>query len=143
MSAEVVLQRLRRFLLVLAGLMCVATVVELGFEEHWENPIQVLPFVLCGAGLIAVTLFLAQPTRVSVHVLRWTMGVVFVGGLFGLFEHIEHNLEFALEIHPNAAAGELLLDALGGANPLLAPGILALAALIAVAATYYHPALRS
>lgn len=143
MSAEVILQRLRRFLLVLAGMMCVATAVELGFEEHWENPIQVLPFVLCGAGLIAIILLLTRPTRVRVHILRWTMGIVFVGGLFGLFEHIEHNLEFALEIRPNAAAGELLLDALGGANPLLAPGILALAALLAVAATYYHPALRS
>ena len=84
MSAEVVLQRLRRFLLILAGLMCLATVVELGFEKHWENPIQVLPFVLCGAGLIAVTLLLAQPTRVSVHILRWTMGIIFVGGLWNL-----------------------------------------------------------
>jgi hypothetical protein len=30
---------------------------------------------------------------------------------------------------------------LGGENPLLAPGILAVAAMLALAATYYHPAL--
>jgi len=34
-----------------------------------------------------------------------------------------------------------LIKAVSGGNPLLAPGILALAAIIALAATYYHPAL--
>jgi hypothetical protein len=34
------------------------------------------------------------------------------------------------------------VDALMGANPLLAPGILALAGVLAIAATYHHPALR-
>jgi hypothetical protein len=34
-----------------------------------------------------------------------------------------------------------LLEALTGAAPLLAPGVLALAGVLAIAATYYHPAL--
>ena len=70
------------------------------------------------------------------------MAIVFVGSLFGIYEHVEHNLAFALGIRPNAVASEVLMDALRGANPLLAPGILALAAVLALSATYYHPALR-
>ena len=50
--------------------------------------------------------------------------------------------EFALEIQPNATTSEIVMDALRGANPLLAPGVLALAAILAIAATYYHPALH-
>jgi hypothetical protein len=60
--------------------------------------------------------------------------------LIGIYEHIEHNLAFELEIRPNATAGQVFMEALGGASPLLAPGILALAAILAIAATYYHPA---
>ena len=41
------------------------------------------------------------------------------------------------------AAPGLLMDTLHGANPLLAQGILALAAVLAVGATYYHPSLQS
>jgi hypothetical protein len=62
--------------------------------------------------------------------------------LFGIFEHIEHNFGFALEIQPNATAPDVFWAALGGANPLLAPGILAFAALLALAASYYHPLLH-
>ena len=70
------------------------------------------------------------------------MGAMLVGSLFGLYEHIEHNWEFAREIRPNATFSVLLTDTLHGANPLLAPGILALAAVLAIAATYFHPTLQ-
>jgi hypothetical protein len=69
------------------------------------------------------------------------MLLVGLGSLFGLYEHIEHNLAFELEIRPTAAVNDVFMEALKGASPLLAPGILGLAALIALAATYYHPAL--
>ena len=58
-----------------------------------------------------------------------------------MYEHIEHNLAFELEIRPNASASDVWLDALKGASPLLAPGVLGLAASLALAATYQHPAL--
>jgi hypothetical protein len=35
------------------------------------------------------------------------------------------------------------MGTLSGANPLLAPGIMALTAALAIAATYYHPSLRA
>lgn len=142
MSSEVVLGRLRKFLLVLAGFICFGTVVELALAEHWEGPVQLLPFVLSGLSLIAISAVLVRPLRLTVRSLQGIVGVTFLGSLFGIFEHIEHNIEFALEIQPNIATGDLILKGLGGANPLLAPGILAFTALLALAAVYYHPALR-
>ena len=142
MSSEVVLDRLRKFLLVLAGFICFGTVVELALTEHWDGPVQLLPFVLSGLSLIAIIMVLARPQPLTIRSLQAIVGVTFLGSLLGIFEHIEHNVEVALEIQPNATTSELLLKGLGGANPLLAPGILAFMALLALAAVYYHPALR-
>ncbi|MEZ4713815.1 MAG: hypothetical protein R3A44_41890 [Caldilineaceae bacterium] len=139
MSAELILQRLRLFLLALAGFLCIGTIAELALIGHWEDPPQILPFVLCILGLGAVAATLWQPTPRTIRVLRWIMGITFAGSLFGVFEHVEHNIGFALEIQPNATVGQVFFKALGGANPLLAPGMLALAAMLAIAATYYHP----
>jgi len=138
---ELILQRLRTFLLLLAGFLCIGTIVELSLIEHWDDLPQVLPFVLCGLGLVVVLLVLIRPQHNTIRLLRWVMGIAFVGSLFGIFEHVEHNIGFALEIQPNAVVGDVFFQALGGANPLLAPGMLALAAMLAIAATYYHPML--
>jgi hypothetical protein len=142
MNATVILHRLRLFLLGIAGLLCVGTVVELWLTEHTESIIQLIPFGLCGLGLLAVGAALLRPRRATLLILRLSMGLMALGSAFGIFEHIEHNLAFELEIRPTATANQVFLDALSGASPLLAPGILALAAVLAIAATYYHPALE-
>ena len=140
-SNEIVLRRLRTFLLGLAAFMCLGTIGELVLEEHWEDAIQFLPFVLCGLSFIAIVTVMVRPTRGTLRLMRWIVGITLVGSLFGIFEHVEHNFGFALEIQPNATVSDVFWDALGGANPLLAPGILAFSALLALAASYYHPAL--
>jgi len=141
MSAEIVVERLRRFLLILAGLICVATVVELWLIKHTEDSIQFLPFVLCGLGLVAIVAVLLRPQRGTLRLLQGIMVLLIIGSGFGIYEHVASNWEFALEIQPNATMNTLIFKALGGANPLLAPGMLAFAAILAIAATYYHPAL--
>lgn len=143
MAPTIVVQRLRIFLLVLAGWMCAGTILELWLTEHMESPIQFTPFILCGIGLIAVTLALLLPQRLTLITLRLVMGLLIAGSLFGVVQHIQHNLAFELEIRPNATISAVWFDALRGASPLLAPGVLALAAIIAIAATYYHPLLTS
>ncbi|MFN8446989.1 MAG: hypothetical protein U0175_39710 [Caldilineaceae bacterium] len=143
MSSEIILKRLRVFLLGLATFLSIGTIAELAFTKHWDSPLQLIPFVLCGLGLIALGLFYFKPMRRNVTILRWVMILNFVGSLFGVFEHVEENVNFALEIKPSTAGLDLVLKGLGGANPLLAPGMLALAALLALAATYYHPILQS
>lgn len=139
MPAEVVLARLRSFLLWVAVGLCAGTILELLLTNHTETPIQLLPFVLCGLGLLITLLTLVQANYTTLLLLRGIMGLGVLGSLLGIYEHITNNIAFELEIYPNATLVDIFLEALGGANPLLAPGILALAAILAIAATYHHP----
>lgn len=141
MTARLIEARLRQFLLGLAGVLCLGTVVELALTEHTEQPLQWVPFVLCGLGLAAVAAVLVRPGRATLWGLRLTMGALLAGALLGSYQHGLSNLEIVRETHPNAAAAEAVGRALAGAAPLLAPGILAVTAAVALAATYYHPAL--
>ena len=75
----------------------------------------------------------------TMRVMQVVMVLNVLGSALGIYEHIENNLGFELEIRPNAAVVDVFIEALHGASPLLAPGILALAGLLALAATYYHP----
>jgi hypothetical protein len=141
MSSTLVEQRLRTFLLVLSGWMCAGTIVELFLAKHTEDAVQFVPFVLCGVGLIAVVAALRRPRRLTLLALRGVMGLLMIGSLFGVYEHLANNFAFELDLRPGAAWSDVWFEALRGAAPLLAPGILALAAIVAIAATYAHPAL--
>ncbi len=143
MSSERLVERLRRFLLAAAGLMCLVTPIELALTEHYGEPAQWIPFILCGLGLVAVGAVWFRPQRLTIWLLRGVMMLMVLGSGLGLGLHLLGNYQFEQEIRPSAAGLEVFLEALKGANPLLAPGILALAGLLALAATTYHPALRS
>jgi len=141
MSPADILLRLRRFLLVFSVVLLGGALLELWLIEHTEDPVQFIPFVLCGLGMLAALAALLRPRRATLLTLRACMALVVFGTLLGIYLHVEGNLALQREISPNAAAGATLFAALGGANPLLAPGILAVAAVLALAATYRHPAL--
>jgi len=142
MESTTVEQRLRIFLLWVAGALCAGTIVELYLAKHTKEPMQFVPFALCALGLLAVVSALRRPSRASLWSLRGVMGVLMLGSLLGVYEHLIGNLEFQLEMRPGAAWTDVWFTTLRGAAPLLAPGILALAAALAIAATYQHPALR-
>lgn len=141
MSPAEILSRLRRFLLLFSVVLLGGALLELWLIEHTEDPVQIIPFVLCGLGALAAFAVLARPRRATLLALRVCMALVVLGSLLGAYLHVEGNLELQREVSPGATAGAALLGALGGANPLLAPGILAVAATLALAATYRHPAL--
>ncbi|MFN8449963.1 MAG: hypothetical protein U0521_15605 [Anaerolineae bacterium] len=141
MTRGIIEDRLRRFLLLLAMLVFLATLAELVLEEHTGETLQFIPFALCGLGLITIGWALLRPERRTVLSMRRAMLVVMVGGIFGAGVHLFENLQFEQEIRPNAAVGDVMIATLKGAAPLLAPGILIFGALIALAATYYHPLL--
>jgi hypothetical protein len=65
---------------------------------------------------------------------------VVVGGL-GLLLHFKGNIDFELEMQPDASGWPLIWAALKGATPTLAPGAMAQLGLIGLAYTYRHPAL--
>ncbi|HKR01519.1 MAG TPA: hypothetical protein VJT09_12650 [Pyrinomonadaceae bacterium] len=141
MTDAVVLLRLRRFLLTVSAMLFCGTVVELWLVGHDETIVQLIPFALCGLGLLIVVAVLLRPRRAVLMPLRACMGLILLGSLFGIYQHIAGNVEFQREVNPNATGREVLMGAVGGGNPLLAPGVLALAAVLAMAATYQHPAL--
>jgi hypothetical protein len=134
-------QSLRTFLLWLAGFMCAGTIVELFLAKHYEDLIQFVPFVLCGLGLIAVAAALRRQQRAQLLALRGVMSLLLLGSLIGVYEHLASNFAFELDMRPSAVWSDVWFQALRGAAPLLAPGILAVAAVVAIAATYAHPAL--
>ena len=141
MTSADTLSRLRRFLLVFSVLLLGGTVIELSLVNHTEDAVQWLPFVLCGLGAVAALAALLRPRRATMLSLRICMGLVMCGALFGIYEHLANNIAFQREINPRQPTGGLMLSALGGANPLLAPGVLAVAGVLALAVTYHHPAL--
>lgn len=132
----------RAFLLVISPSVFAATVVELILVEHYEGFVQLIPFILCGVGILTVAVLAWRQTRVVLRAGRVILVLIALGSIYGWYEHIAHNIAFELEIRPTATTGDVFWEALSGASPLLAPGILALGAILAYAATYKHPALR-
>ena len=143
MTDSVILSRLRRFLLALATVLCIGTVAELALEEHFQDAIQYVPFVLCALGLAALVLAQVRPMRRTILALQAVMVLLALGGALGVYEHLVHNIAFELDIRPNAGMSDVILDALMGASPLLAPGALTVVAAVAAAATYRHPGLST
>ncbi|MFZ4826702.1 MAG: hypothetical protein ACOYLB_05045 [Phototrophicaceae bacterium] len=139
MDSQKVLQNLRASLLAIASMAFIVTPVELWLTGHYENAFQWIPFILCGIGLVAIGTVYFHPARWSVWGLRLVMGAVGVGGVYGIVLHLLNNFAFELEIRPNATSSEVILEALRGANPLLAPGILVFGAMLALLFTYAHP----
>src|SRR5262245_38656756 len=105
-------RRLRRFLLLLADFVLLATVAELVLEDHTKETLQLVPFVLCALGLIVVTAALVRPGRLTLRALRGAMAVVAIGGVFGTGIHLLENLDFIREIRPNADTAEVIVKTL-------------------------------
>src|SRR5215213_7518707 len=142
MNPEKTLTRIRQFLMVISAGVFLMTVTELIFLSHWSETIQFLPFILSGWGLLTLALAYFRPTSTSINILRWSMVAIGLLSLVGIYEHMENNLGFQREIQANATFQELALATVEGANPVLAPGILALGAAIGWTAAYRHSALE-
>ena len=136
MSERQTLDRLQLFLRLLATGLFVGTIAELIVVGHDDDPIQFVPFLLCGLGLLALAAVWKRPGAIMVLALRGIMTVIALGSLLGVYEHIEGNIAFVREIHPHAGTATLVKAALTGGAPLMAPGILAIGAAVAIAATY-------
>lgn len=142
MNSEQSLARIRQFLLIISAGVFIMTVTELFFLNHWTETIQLLPFLLSAWGLIALSLAYFRPGPTTINVLRWSMLVIGLCSLIGIYEHMANNLGFQMEIQPNATTWELIMATFEGANPVLAPGILMLGAAIGWTAAYQHSALE-
>lgn len=138
MTAAEVLRRLRKFLLLLAVCLFAGGLAELWLVGHTEEFVQWVAFVLAGMGALASMLVLFRLSRATVRILRVCMLAVVLGSLFGIYQHISGNIAFAREVQPDISTSQLFWRGLQGGNPLLAPGILAVGALLALSATYRY-----
>lgn len=143
MNSEHVLTKLRQYLLIISAGIFVMTVTELFFLSHWNEKIQFLPFALSGLGLLTLALAYFRPSRGILTGMRWSMFVIAACSFIGFYEHMANNYSFWLEIKPNATTWDLIKATLEGANPVLAPGILMLGAVIGLMAIYKHPLLET
>jgi hypothetical protein len=123
-SSDAILAIARRAVLVILLLAMGGILAELLLIEHFEDVWQWIPLVLLGVG-IAITAWNARAgSRVSTHMLRAIMAMFVIAGFVGLFLHYDGNVEFELEQNPNAGRWELFRDAMMGATPALAPGVM-------------------
>src|SRR5215212_7552377 len=136
MSDRERLARLTNLLYGLAAVMFGGTILELLAAKHFQDPVQLIPFALCGAGFMTVLLAWKRPGWVTVQALRSLMLVTATATLLGIWKHIEGNIGFIHEMHPATSGWPLLAGALTGRAPLLVSGVLALAATTAIAATF-------
>ena len=143
MDSEIVLARLRKFLLIISAGVFVMTVTELFFLSHWDQTIQFLPFALSGLGLVTLAFAYFRPNRGMLTSMRWSMIVIGACSFIGFYEHMSNNYSFWLDIQPNATTWDLVKATFEGANPILAPGILLLGAVSGLAAIYKHPVLEA
>lgn len=139
MTPETILKKLRVFLLGFSIFIFAGALFELAFLNHLGEDLQFVPFVLGPMGIILAALVLIKPSSNLIKVVRSGMWVILIGGAVGMIVHVSGNLEF-LEGGGSATFGEIVKNAFGGRNPLLAPGILSMSAAIALAALYKHPA---
>lgn len=130
----------RRFLLATAAVTYLAAAAELLLVGHYEGVWQLIPFAMIGVGLGAVAWAWAAPGPASLRALAWAGAVVVAGTVLGVGLHVKGNVEFALEVEPGLGVGAAVWKGMSGVSPLLAPGMLALAGVLGMAAGWRHPA---
>lgn len=142
MSDAALVSWFRRFLLLAAIAICAGVIAELWLTGHTDEPLQWVPFIVCGLGIVLLLAVMARPQRGWLRAMQTLMIVMALAGAVGTVVHMRGNLELAQETKPALAQSQPLWVALTGHNPALAPGALSVTALIALAATYRHPALE-
>ncbi len=123
-SGEAALGIVRRVILVILVLAMAGTFAELMLLEHFEDAWQIAPLGLLGLGLAAIAWQARAPSAWSTRTLRGLMTLFVISGFLGVFLHYRGNVEFELEQNRGAARWALFREAMMGATPALAPGVM-------------------
>lgn len=136
MSPPPVERRLRLVCRALAVTASLGAIVELWLVDHTGSKLQLLPFGLCAVIVGSVLLVSLGQAHRFLRVHRILMLLVLFGSAYGVYAHVSHNMTFAREIRPSAPSREIWIAGVRGANPLLAAGVLAMAAGLGLAGAY-------
>jgi len=136
MTPSPVEDRLRLLCRAFAVLMSIGAIVELWLVDHTGTLLRLLPFGLSALVVGSVTFVSFRETRRAVRVHRIIMVLVMLGGAYGVYAHVSHNMTFAREIRPSAPMSDIWIAGVRGANPLMAAGVLVMAAALGLTGTY-------
>ena len=117
----------------------IGTGLELVLLEHIEGIWQNVPLALIGIGCVALGALVFRPAITGLRAFQLTMWLFVASGLAGVVLHYQGNVEFELELSPDAEGWKLFWEALKGATPSLAPGTMTLLGALGLAYTYRHP----
>jgi hypothetical protein len=124
-AGSTVLERLRLWILGVLVLGLIGTVTELILLEHYEQPLQFVPLVLIGLGVVVLAWHAMRPGTASLRALQIVMGLFVLAGFAGMAAHFNGSAEYQLELDPEMDKWELLEKILHAkAPPLLAPGMM-------------------
>jgi hypothetical protein len=132
---------LRRFVFGVFMLGLVGMEVELVLLEHTDGAWQWTPIVMIALAIAVASWHALTHNKRSVRAQQWLMLLFVACGLAGIALHLKGNLEFELELHAGEGGWLLLREALMGATPTLAPGVMLQLGLLGLAWSFRHPAL--
>ena len=141
MDANKVIDRLYKFFVGFGIFIFIGTIVELSQLNHFGEELQIVPFILLPLGILLGLLMLFTKNPMIQKVAIIGMWVVAVGGMIGMIVHVSGNLESVFEGGQKLAFGQMIKQAIGGRNPLLAPGTLTIGAAMILAVAYAKKAL--
>ena len=133
---------LRYILVALLLFGSIGTLAELFLLEHLEDW-QRVPIVLLSSGILATLLSMVRPGLATMRLLQAVMVLFVASGLWGLYFHYTGNVEFEREMVPSLRGFALFWEAIRGATPALAPGMMILLGLLGVAYCFRHPQLTA
>lgn len=102
----------------------VGTLVELFLLEHTEGFWQQVPIGLSILGIILLVVSALVRRALARHTMRLAMLLACASGGVGVWQHYRGNVEFELEMYPTLEGFELFREAMTGATPVLAPGVM-------------------
>lgn len=113
-----------------AQLGVAAELLLIGHFEDWQ---QVIPVALLALGVATGVWYARTRNRAADGVFSVTLALMFASGLVGQVLHYRGNMEFEVERDPAIAGWALFIESMTGATPALAPGTMALLAVIGYA----------
>ena len=143
---------LRKCFVFLAIFAMLGTMVELAAERHWQNFVQLIPWMSIGVLFAAFIVLLLRPTVGGIRVARASALLVALSTVVGVYYHVKENhkagfLDFRFaETWATMSFTSQWWKAASktvGPAPTLAPAALVIACLCLFFATLRHPAFAS
>ncbi|MAJ32914.1 MAG: hypothetical protein CMC18_09795 [Flavobacteriaceae bacterium] len=113
------------FLIVAFGLL-----LDLYFIQHYENFLQLLPILGIWSLLIIFAIRRRLSNKFITTLMIYSIILIALIGLLGVFFHLKANFEFEKEIYVNETTINLLINSFSGALPVFAPGSLLILSLL-------------